>query len=275
MHPTLLAIGSLRFHAYPAMLALAFLSCTLLAIRDLQRREPPVPATPQAGLWVFLGALVGAKVYWILQYSEPKYLWHALFVWEGGLVFYGGLIGGAAALFLYISINRLPVLPMIDTAVPYLALGEAITRVGCFLNGCCWGRETAAPWGVCFPKNSHAYAQQVHDHLLDASAAHSLPVHPTQLYMTFGLLASMALLLAVRRWEPRGGMTVAAYLFLYGVLRFSVEAFRADSAYSVFGLTVSQAFSVALAIVGLMVFVLLAFVPPRGKTERATPTASE
>lgn len=275
MYPTLLEIRGYTFHAYPAMLALAFLSCTLLAVRDLQRRDPPVPGTPQGGLWAFLGALLGAKVYWILQYSEPKYLWHALFVWEGGLVFYGGLIGGAMGLFIYLTINKLPYVTVADCAAPYLALGEAITRVGCFLNGCCWGRPTAMPWGVCFPKYSHAYLQQLDQHQIDSSAASALAVHPTQLYMTFGLLAVMLVLRRVRKRGYREGTATVLYFLLYGVLRFTVEAFRADSAYSVFGMTVSQAASLALVAGGGLAIVLMTAMSRRAVPKGRIPVPGE
>jgi phosphatidylglycerol:prolipoprotein diacylglycerol transferase len=251
MHPTLLKIASLEFHAYPAMLAIAFLTCTLLAVRNLHRRNPPVDITPNVGLWVFIGALLGAKAYWILQFSEPRYLWRAVFVWQGGLVFYGGLIGGLVALLAYVKLNKLPLLIVVDSAAPALALGEAITRIGCFLNGCCWGAPSSAPWAVCFPRHSHPFAQQVSDGLLTASAMQSLPVHPTQLYMTIGLVIGAAILWFLLRKGVPEGCVVAGYLVIYGILRFCVELFRADSARSVGGMTVSQSVSAGLLILGL------------------------
>jgi phosphatidylglycerol:prolipoprotein diacylglycerol transferase len=257
MRPTLVEVFGFKFHAYPTMLAVAFLVGTLLTVRDLQRRDPPVPGSTQGGLWAFLGSLVGAKVYWILQYSEPKYLWHAVLVWEGGLVFYGGLIGGIFALYLYLVINRLPRLIVADAAAPYLALGEAITRIGCFLNGCCWGKVTAVPWAVCFPRNSYAYKRQIEQLLIDPSATVSAPVHPTQLYMTVGLLVVIVLLRAGAKRRPRDGVIALLYCFCYGVLRFAIEAFRADSARPVFGMTVSQGISLVLAAVSLGVLLAL------------------
>lgn len=256
MHPTLLQIGELKFHAYPTFLAIAFLLGTILAVRDGQRLDPPIYGSTQGGLWVFLGALIGAKAFWILQYSEPKYLYHAFFLWESGLVFYGGLIGGAVALVAYLYYTKLPLLRSADVCAPYLALGEAIVRIGCFLNGCCWGAVAHVPWAVQFPKYSYAFKRQLEDGLIDTSAETALPVHPTQLYMTFGLLMAFVAMKWVFPRRRFDGAIAVMYCFCYGVVRFTVEAFRGDSAYSVGGLTVSQTISVCLFIFALVVLII-------------------
>ena len=263
MRPTLLDIFGYKFHAYPTMLAIAFLTCTLLVVRDLQRHDPPIDASPQGGLWVFLGALFGAKAYWILQYSEPKYLWHTLYIWEGGLVFYGGLMGGVVAILAYLKFNKLPIWPAADICAPYLALGEAITRIGCFLNGCCWGGITSLPWAVTFPRHSHVFDQQLADHQLAASASAAAPVHPTQLYMTLGLLGAMIIMKRYLKRPHADGMIVLLYCMSYGVLRFTVEALRADSARSFLGMTISQAISLAMALAGTVLLIAwVRFKPP-------------
>lgn len=276
MRPTLLDLFGYKFHAYPTMLAVAFLTCTLLAVRDLQRRNPPVDITPQGGLWAFMGGLVGAKAYWILQYSEPKYLWHAFFVWEGGLVFYGGLIGGIFMVFIYVTVNRLPRRVVADGVAPYLALGEAITRIGCFLNGCCWGAPTTMPWGVTFPKGTHAYFQQVRDHIITGEEKICAPIHPTQLYMVVGLVLAMFVMKRYQRTPHAPGATAVLYVFLYGVLRFTVEIFRGDSARSVMGLTVSGAVSLAMVIIGAVLFLALRAAPvePSPVPSEAVPAES-
>lgn len=258
MHPTLLEIGSLRFHAYPTMLAVAFLVCTLAITRDLNRQNPPIALDTAAGVWAFFGALVGARAFCIIQYGELRDLWRAVFFWERGLVFYGGLIGGIAAVYVYALRHRLPKAPIADAVAPYLALGEAITRIGCFLNGCCWGSVTHVPWAVCFPVGSYAYEQQLAAHSIAASATCSAPVHPTQAYMSIGLLGVFLFIKACsgRRWPI--GMSTALYAIAYGLLRFTVEVFRGDSEYSVAGrFTVSQAISLTLFAAGIVSLGLL------------------
>lgn len=257
MHPTLLHIFGLRFGAYMTMLATAFLVCTLGAVRDLQRRQPPVDATTHGGLWAFVGALLGAKAYWILQYDHPANLWRAVFIWQGGLVFYGGLAGGLLGAWAYAALNRIPKLALADAAAPYLALGEAITRIGCFLNGCCWGAVSNVPWAVAFPRNSPPFRQHVLEGLLDNTASRSMPVHPTQLYMVIALVAVFFALKRLNARSPFPGAAALGYLLAYGVIRFVVESFRGDSARSVAGLTVSQTISGVLAILSISVFLVI------------------
>ena len=257
MRPTLVEVFGLKFHAYPTMLALAFLVCTLLAVRHGERAKPPILGNPQGGLWAFIGALVGAKVFWILQYSEPKQLWRAFFVWEGGLVYYGGLIGGALAVFAYITVHKLPIRRSADVCAIYLALGQAITRVGCFLNGCCWGTETDVPWGLTFPKNSYVYTHQLEAGAISDTAVRANPVHPTQLYMVIGLIAIFVLLELAYRRRHFDGAIALLYCFAYGVLRFIVEFYRGDSARSVFGMTVSQVISLGLLILPVVLLAVM------------------
>jgi phosphatidylglycerol:prolipoprotein diacylglycerol transferase len=248
MKPLLLEIGGLRFHAYMFMMSVAFLSCTLLASREGARMKPSVFVPPQGGIYALLGALFGAKVFAILQFANVRDLWRAFFLWERGLVFYGGLIGAIVATIIYLRLTKTFDWRIADAVAPYVALGEAIGRIGCFLNGCCWGKVCSVPWGVRFPVRSHAYLNHVDEGLILKSAESSLPVYPTQLYMTLGLVVVCLLLrMSLRRSPPTMGVAIQ-YLGLYGIVRFTVEFFRGDSARSVFGMTVSQAISLALII---------------------------
>ena len=251
MCPTIVEIFGLKIHAYTAMLQIAFVACTVLAVRDAARLH--IPLTAGIGLYVFFGALIGAKIFWILQYAGPGQLWHAFFLWEEGLVFYGGLIGGTTGVLLYSWARKLPLRKCSDIVAPQVALGEAIVRVGCFLNGCCWGGVTGVPWAVEFPTHSLPWAQQVKLGMIPASAPQSLPVHPAQLYMTVSLIVVFLLLAAYSRRKAFDGSVVLVYFFLYGLVRFVVEIFRhtghgGDSAGSVFGMTVSQTISLGMVL---------------------------
>lgn len=259
MSPVLFEWGSLKFHAYPTMLAIAFLTTTFLAVRDLNRLDPPVRATTHGGLAAFLGGLIGAKAFWILQYDDPSKIWQAVLFWTSGFVFYGGFIGAIGAVLVYVLYNRLPVLRTADVCAPYLALGEAITRVGCFLTGCCWGRPTALPWAVQFPKASwaHWYMRNMSHELTQADPL-TPALHPTQLYMCLGLLLVVfpLLLYASRKPHFRGAVALM-YLFSYGILRFTVEVFRGDSGHPALGMTLSQLISLGLSMCSLVAFTLI------------------
>ena len=249
MRPELFQIFGVTFYAYRTLLAVAFVVCTLLAVRESKRRGDTPPLTPTLGIWALLGALLGARIFHTLQYGRPQDWWRALILWDGGLVFYGGLIGGVAAVAVCLRVQGVPFLRAADVMAPYVALGEAITRAGCFLNGCCFGVSCSYPWAVQFPPGSVAYQAHLDRHWITQSDAYSLAIHPTQLYMAGGLLAGFALLkwrLGRKSWD---GSVVCDYLLSYGILRFLVEILRGDSARSIAGMTVSQSISVVLVAV--------------------------
>lgn len=251
MRPELFDLVGVPIYAYRTLLAIAFVVCTLLAVRESRLRPGGVELSPALGVWAMFGALIGARGFFIAQYGSVFELWRAVLVWEGGLAFYGGLLGGLAASGVYLAMRRIPFLNGADSAAPYLALGEAITRIGCLLNGCCWGDISMLPWAIVFPRHSPAFEAQVSAGSLAPEAAQSLPVHPTQVYMTLGLVV-ICLMLKRALVRPRPtGVVFFGYIFLYGVLRFLVELVRGDSARSVWGLTVSGAISAVLVVLGL------------------------
>jgi len=182
MYPTLLELGTLSFHAYAIFLSVGFLTAVFLIVRQNYRDPNPAPITPMGGLWVFLGGFIGARMYFIMQYESLDQWYEAFYIWSGGLVFYGGAIGGFLGGLIYLLIVRAPVIQVADLAVSFVPLAHAIARVGCFLNGCCWGSRTELPWGVHYPADSMPFRRQVQEGLLGADATQSLPVHATQLY---------------------------------------------------------------------------------------------
>ncbi len=258
MRPVLVSLGFLQFHSYTVMLATAYLMGVLLSVRENCKRADPYPVTPVGGVWVYFGALIGARLYYIIQYEGWREAYRAVLFWEGGLVFYGGLFGGFLAAVLYLRVKRVPILPMADIVMPYVPLSHAIARIGCFLNGCCWGLPTTLPWGVRFPKSLWgAYGQQMEQGLIDAGAAYSLPVHPTQLYCSLGLLVIFFIMRWFYKRKRHDGSVALLYPLLYGALRFVVEIFRGDSARPLWGMTVSQMVALLLILGAAAGFLVL------------------
>jgi phosphatidylglycerol:prolipoprotein diacylglycerol transferase len=249
MHPILIDFAGITVSSYAVTLAAALVVAMTLAVREAERRQVPVNYFLAVGL--LLGGMVGARAFWIVQYGELHDVWRAVFVWSPGMVLYGGVLGGLVTLLVHHRIRRLPLLPSMDVLAPHVALGEAIARIGCFLAGCCWGRICSMPWGVQFPAGSYPYGDQFDAGLLDAVAQHSLPIHPTQLYMAAGLVAGFILLRRTLHRQHPQGWIVASYFAYYGALRFAVDAFRGDGARPFLGMTVSQAISVALFLGGI------------------------
>lgn len=262
MYPTLWKTSlfgtPLDFHAYTFFLALAFLVGTLLPVRQNYKLAQPYPVTPIGGLWVFFGALLGAKMYYQAQYGNPDDWMRVFRIWEGGLVFYGGLFGGILGGAIYILAVRAPLWRVGDLALPFVPLAHAIARLGCFFNGCCWGARTELPWAIHYPTARYGpFAQQVDAKLIPADAAHTLGVHPTQLYESFGLLVLFVVMRAAWKRPHRSGQVMVLYPIGYGILRFLTEATRGDSARPWMGMTASQMVALGFIAFGVTALGLL------------------
>jgi phosphatidylglycerol:prolipoprotein diacylglycerol transferase len=250
MHPVLFENGAFVLYSHRACLLIGLAVATAGILWESRRRHGTVSVPWELPAYSYLGALLGAKLAFILQNGSWTQLWRAFFFCEGGLVSYGALAGGVLVAAAYMLIRRLPLLPSADLVVPYLALGQAITRIGCFLNGCCYGRSTSVPWGVSFPPGSPAFARQVQGQLVPDSASAALPVHPTQLYMVAGLILTFILLKLVLAWRPFDSAVVLGYMLCYGLLRLGVDAFRADSSRVLCGCTVAQLVGIVFVLIG-------------------------
>lgn len=226
MYPVLFNIGPVSVYSYGVMLALAFLVVAFLARRRAFALGGNGDAILDLCIWLIVSGVIGGRLLFILlnlDYYGEKPL-DALKLWQGGLVWYGGLIAAIAASIIFLSAKKMPVLKTGDLMMPYVALGQSIGRIGCFLNGCCYGKATALPIGVTF------------------SAAQG-PVHPTQLYESAAMLI---VFLILRKRVPGNGRTLFLYLMMYSVIRFLIEFLRGDNPAVLMGLTISQLISVVI-----------------------------
>lgn len=168
--------------------------------------------------------------------------------YNGGLAYYGGLLGGTAAALWVLKRDRLPLLKVADITMTGVAMGLFFGRIGCFLAGCCYGVLADHPPGTSFPAWSPASEGQFREGLLAHPGMPSLPVHPTQLYEALGCLV---LSVALSQWAPRrqrfDGQPTLLFLLGYAVLRFLLEYVRADDRGLYFGLSTSQWISLLIA----------------------------
>jgi phosphatidylglycerol:prolipoprotein diacylglycerol transferase len=172
--------------------------------------------------------------------APPRDCLAALKFWQGGLAYYGGLLLAAPVGFWDARTKNLGVGRIADLTAPLIVLGLFFGRMGCFLNGCCYGAPTDLAWGVDFPQR-------------DTPAGH---LHPTQLYEALGSLGLYAFLaFVVRPRKRRHGEVFAWMLVSYGVLRFALEFFRADARGALGGLSTSQWISIPLVAVGVYLVV--------------------
>ena len=145
MHPIICQIGPFTVYSYGVMLTVAVLVCSFLIGKEAKVRGLPPEKMLDLVFWVVVGGIIGARLFYILL--NAGFYWdnplEMLMLWHGGLAFQGGLIVGFLSGCYFIRKNSLPFLPTLDLLAPYVALGHAIGRLGCFLNGCCYGKEVA------------------------------------------------------------------------------------------------------------------------------------
>jgi phosphatidylglycerol:prolipoprotein diacylglycerol transferase len=256
------------------MMAAAFLSGLWTASRRGLREGVPAEKILDLGPWLIVGTILGARALYVATYWDtlmadplfPRAPWTEIFmVQRGGLVFYGGLIGATAAAILFARLKHLPLWKLADILAPSIALGYVFGRIGCLLNGCCFGRVCSLPWAVRFPNQSYAWEQQFHAGLVGPHDP-SLPVHPTELYdaiLNLVLYLSLAWLYRRKRFD---GQVFAAYLLAYAVTRSFVELFRGDytPVHIHGGLTPAHLVSIAVFAAGLVLLWLL----PRPQLKR-------
>lgn len=249
MHPILFRFGPLTIHTYGFLVAVGFLLGLGLAARQA-RKEGILPnKIVDLGFYILLAAIIGSRLFFILinyNYYIKNPL--AIFkIWEGGLVFYGGVLFALPTAVWYIKKNNFDLWNTADIFAPSLAIGHAIGRLGCFSAGCCYGKPAPGlPWAVTFSDP-------------ESLAQIGIPLHPTQLYESAGEFINFLILITLRKHQSFKGQLFWTYLLLYSVLRFIVEFFRGDEArgFLIGSISISEGISVLIflgAIAGLVVF---------------------
>jgi phosphatidylglycerol:prolipoprotein diacylglycerol transferase len=255
MHPELFKIGPLTVHTYGVLVATGFLLGLGLAVRQAKREGIPPNKIVDLGFYILLSALIGSRLFYVMI-NAGYYLKNPLDifkVWEGGLVFYGGLVLTVPTVLWYVKKNALSVWSTADLFAPSLAIGHAIGRIGCFYAGCCYGKPAEGlPWAVTFTDPQ-------------TLALVGIPLHPTQLYESLGELTIFLVLITLRRHRSFNGQLFVTYVMLYSVLRFIVEFFRGDIArgFITHQLSFSQGVSVLMFLTAVAVFIVLRRGKPR------------
>jgi phosphatidylglycerol---prolipoprotein diacylglyceryl transferase len=236
-----------RFYSYGLCLAVALGFSIYLFARDAGKYiAPKMKLTYEQGfqktfdlaVWVIISSILGARLFFVLEnHDQFQGAWLDAFkIWQGGLVFYGGLFGAIFAAFIWFRNEKWPLDYSFDLVAPYVLLGHAIGRVGCFLNGCCYGNVSTIHNGIFDMAHGWVFP----------GGEDQMPHLPTQLWELYGDLALFFILLWVRRWTIRySWLTVALYGLTYGTLRYVIEFWRRDwdKKYLVFFNSASQAVS--------------------------------
>ena len=213
MYPILLKFGFIQIYSYGLMAALAFWVCAFLLSKQARSLEVKKDFFWNMSGWLLLGGILGGRLLYIifnLNYfrENPREIFA---LWQGGLIWYGALAGGALSGIIYLKLKKVNILKALDLIMPFAALGQAIGRIGCFLNGCCYGSPAL--------------------------------IIPVQLISSFNLTAIFITLRLLQEKKHKEGDVLAAYLLLSSFERFMVEFLRDDSARNYMGLTIFQVIS--------------------------------
>lgn len=238
MYPVAFHIDSLVVYWYGVMLMLAYVAGELLVLWLARREGMELDRVLLWMVFLLLGGIVGARLAGLARDSLTGGQIASPLAREG-FVSYGAPVGVLVAGWVYARVARLSLWKLLDLAAPSVALGFAITRIGCFLNGCCYGRPTNLPWGVTFPAISPA-----------GLAFANTPLHPAQIYASLGNLVLFGGLLALRRQRRFEGFLFLWWVVLYAVLRFVLEFARADPRVAL-GLTAAQLANLVMGPVAL------------------------
>ena len=237
MKPILFSFGALHLYSYGLSIAVGvLLSIFLMKRRALKEGFPKPDDVLDIAFAVLVWGFLGARLFYVIQnfsyyVTEPLKIFA---VWEGGLIFYGGAIAALPGFWLTVRRKKLPFWKTLDFLAPYGALSQAFGRIGCFLNGCCFGKACGLPWAVRFPELSYA-------------------VHPAQLYEAFYDLALFVFLLKRGKRIRFEGEISLLYFLLYGMGRYIIEFVREPS-WMWMGLTSNQWLSVAIILVAFLIF---------------------
>ena len=239
------------------MVALAFVA----GLWTASRRAPLSGVAPEKildlGPWLILGGILGARILYVTSYWREQFagkpLLEIFMIQKGGLVYYGGLIGSSLACIIYARWRKLPLWKLGDIMAPSIALGYVFGRIGCLMNGCCYGRECSLPWAIHYPGG----------HVTHPTGGIAMEVHPTQIYdslLSLGLYLFLAWLYRRKKFD---GQVFATYLVCYACTRSFVEMFRGDYPQRYLGGWATPAHLISIGI--LAAGAVLLFVLPRPK----------
>lgn len=275
---------------YGFMMFVGFSTGTLLAARRAESVGLKSDVVWDLMMWLLIPGLIGARIIYLSQNwqrvmggkSGLAFFKSAVALWDGGIVFYGCIIGGVIGLLIYSKRIGVRPLQLADVIMPSLFVGLGFGRIGCFLYGCCYGGACDLPWAVQFPPDSmtfEALTIKAPDMLMPDGSA-TVPLHPTQIYSSI-----LAFLLAgVLTWYfPRRtceGTVFALGWMLYPVNRFILESIRDDEPDRMFNMTFSQNMSVALFLMGVVLMIWLQMrqrqqSAPAATAAQASPPASQ
>ena len=239
MHPVIFQLGGFTLRSYGLMAMLGFLTAWVLMRSNRKHAGLSEDQTSNLLLIAMAAGIGGARIFYVaMNFDYYREHWTRIIrIDQGGLVFYGGFLLAMALVIFYSRRCKLDVVRVLDVFAPAMAAAHAWGRLGCFLNGCCFGSPTNCILGVAYPEGSVPALRYPGENL-----------HPVQLYEAAENIAGCALYWYLVRRGKRG-MAMAAYMCVYGICRFANEFLRGDNPHWS-GLTPAQWIGLGLIPVG-------------------------
>jgi len=271
-----------HIHSYGVMLLIGFYAGWVCALRRARKEGVEGKHISDMLVYTVISGIIGARaLYVILEWDSFTTFWEIFEIWRGGLVFYGGLAAGTITLITVMIRRKLSIAKIADILGPAVALGLVFGRIGCFAYGCCWGdvaenfplavrfpgrfEEYPPSSGNIVPEGSPAFMQHVRDGLIEIpdqpGPSRSLPVIPTQLISSFDCLVIFVITSFYFRFRKRYGEVFVLFGLLYSIHRFILEILRADNPSIFFGMTISQALSLAFGLLSIIILIRLRLLP--------------
>ncbi|REJ86899.1 MAG: prolipoprotein diacylglyceryl transferase [Planctomycetota bacterium] len=276
---------SFPIFGYGFMTLVGFLAALGFARRQARRAGLDPETMFDLGFWLLVPGVIGGRMAYLIQYSEQvfagkqggEFLFAIINLSNGGLVLIGAILGGAAGFFAYCHRHGVNQLMLADVIMPSIFIGIGFGRLGCLLNGCCFGDACSLPWAMTFPQGSVPFGVLADRGFIDPEAAATMPLHPTQIYSSLNgfVLATVTALYYPRRRHD--GDLLALGCILYPMTRFILEFLRNDEMGQLgTRLTISQFYSLGILTAGVALLIYLSL---RGREatshfSAATPTGA-
>ena len=249
INPVIIEIGGFALRWYSLAVVLAVLAAVFVATREAKRKSFPAEEIWNLLPWLLIGGITGARLFhfidqWRYYLANP---FEVLRLQQSGLAIWGALVGGGIAVIVYTMVKRIPLGRFVDILTPALLVGQIIGRFGCIVNGDAAGGITNLPWGFIYTNPGAMIARDLF----------AVPTHPYPVYEMLWNLASLLVLLRLRRYFARDGLLFGSYALLYATGRFILTFFRQESIVF-WGLQQAQVVAMGIGAVAIVSIIYLA-----------------
>jgi len=237
MHPEICKFGFVTVYSYGLLLATGFLVAIFLITKKCKILNIDSQLIIDLSVWLLIGGIVGGRLLHVIvnikfYLNDPLEI---IMIQHGGLAYQGGLVLSAFCGWLFLKKKKIAFLPIADLLIPYVALAQSVGRIGCFLNGCCYGKVTNSILGMKFPQLAYF-------------------VYPTQLYYSFAWLGIFVILNLIYKNSRFPGQIFCFYFMFYGFVRFLIDFLRGDLCRIWLGLNLTQLISLFFIVMSICLY---------------------